>query len=223
MTAYIDIHTHNRITSSTISSVINLLLHNIEEYKIMPQLFYSAGWHPWYINNYSTEYIVKVIEKYASSPSIIAIGECGIDRAIDTSIDLQKKVFLLHINSALKHKKPLIIHSVRAYSDILQVLTEKNYKGSLILHGYRGNIQQAEQFSKFNTYFSFGNAILKSKKNATTLEQLPLNKLFLETDEDEISIEKIYLRAAEIKNVNTEELKKQIDINFNTLFRNELD
>lgn len=223
MTPYIDIHTHNSETNSTIRKVINLLLNKIEQYEIKPHGIYSAGWHPWYINKYNIDFIEKKLEKYASSPYIIAIGECGIDRAIDTPIDLQKKIFNLHINAAKKHKKPLIIHSVRAYSDILQTLNEEKYDGKLILHGYRSNIQQLEQFNKFNTYFSFGSLILKSKKNAFTLEQTPADKLFFETDEDDISIEKIYLRAAEIKKVSTEELKKQIEINYNTFWGNELD
>ncbi|MDA3818522.1 MAG: TatD family hydrolase [Prolixibacteraceae bacterium] len=223
MTPYIDIHTHNSDTNLITRKILNLLLHKIEQYEITPHSLYSAGWHPWYINKYNIDFIEKEIEKYSSLPNIIAIGECGIDRAIDISIDLQKKVFLLHINASKKHKKPLIIHSVRAYSDILQTLNEENYDGPLILHGYRGNIQQVRQFAKFNTCYSFGSAIMKSKKNASTLEQTPVEKLFFETDDEDISIEKIYLRAAEIRKVSTEELKKQIEINFNTLWRNELD
>lgn len=223
MTPFIDIHTHKPCPNLHEISIKNILLHELKQFQPEKDCQYSIGWHPWYINNTETNTIEKKIEIFSGEKSILAIGECGIDRAIDTPVELQKEVFTLHILSAEKNKKPLIIHSVRAYSDILETLKQQNYKGALILHGYNGNIQQEQQFSKYNTFFSFGAALFDNAKTISTLKETPIEKIFFETDDEDISIEKIYLRAAEIKNISVDELKKQIKTNYNKIFKNELD
>jgi TatD DNase family protein len=219
MTAYIDIHTHKPCLNPSEISIKNILLHDLEQFKPEKHCQYSIGWHPWYINNTDTNTIKGRIETFSGDESILAIGECGIDRAIDTPVELQKEVFALHILSAEKNKKPLIIHSVKAYSDILETLNQKNYKGTLILHGYKGNIQQEQQFSKYNTFFSFGAALFNNEKTISTFIRTPIENIFFETDEEDISIEKIYLRAAEIKHIPVDVLKKQIKTNYDNIFK----
>ncbi|MDA3879953.1 MAG: TatD family hydrolase [Prolixibacteraceae bacterium] len=224
MPQFIDIHTHRSYDStSQTMSVKNLLLHESNKFEIDNSKFYSAGWHPWFIKNYDPEVIKNTIVEYAAEVYIVTIGECGIDRAIDASLEQQIEVFKLHIQCAKNEKKPLLIHAVRSYSDILHVLKDEKYSGIVILHDFRGNMQQVEQFLKFNTFFSFGNALFSGSKIASIFKQLHLERVFFETDENDIPIEKIYLRAAEIRNIPVENLKKQVIKNFKRIFGYELD
>lgn len=224
MTPYINIHTHNEYQETeSVLFVKNILLHQVNIENIDAAKYYSAGWHPWFIKNNNFERIANVLHQYTAQKCVIAIGECGIDRAIDVPIQQQVEIFRLHIQFAVKLGKPLIIHSVRAYSDVLQVLNEEAFRGTLILHDFRGNWQQVEQFSKYDTYFSFGKSIFQGTKIQNLLKDLSLSRILFETDESDISIEKIYLRAAEIKKTPVDELKEQVMRNFNHIFGNELD
>jgi Tat protein secretion system quality control protein TatD with DNase activity len=44
------------------------------------------------------------------------------------NFDLQKDVFLKQIDIAETQKKPIIIHCVKAYSELLEILKSKNLK-----------------------------------------------------------------------------------------------
>ena len=78
----------------------------------------------------------------------IAIGECGVDRAIETSIELQQTIFEQQIELAEQVQKPLIIHCVKAF-DILLFL-KKKYKITvpIIVHGYKNKPEQLKQLDK---------------------------------------------------------------------------
>ncbi|HKM93876.1 MAG TPA: TatD family hydrolase [Prolixibacteraceae bacterium] len=217
MIPFIDVHTHK--TNFNLNNTIivrNILLPDEE---IPQQGSVSAGWHPWHINNYSLFEIRNRLTKVANNGNVIALGECGIDRAIETPIQLQTEVFLLHIQIAMQVRKPLIVHNVKSYSDLLQILKSTLIDLPIVLHGYHGTPQQTEQFTKYNCYFSVGDyPVSRQNKMNSAINSIPLNRLLLETDESELSIEKIYIRTAEISNISVEELKKQIFSNFKTIF-----
>lgn len=224
MIPFIDIHTHKTNLDLNNTIVVKNILLPDEE--IPQQGFVSAGWHPWHINNYSLFEIGNKLTKVANNGNVIALGECGIDRAIETPIQLQTEVFLLHIQIAMQVRKPLIVHNVKSYSDLLQILKSTPFNLPIILHGYHGTPQQTEQLTKYNCYFSVGAVddypVLRQNKIISTINSIPLNRLLLETDESELSIEKIYIRTAEISNISVEKLKKQIFSNFITIFGNGL-
>jgi TatD DNase family protein len=221
MIPYINIHTHKiDERNKNIIAIKNIELHKPESINNLC----SAGWHPWYLNNYTHSEIEERLNTYALYDKIIAIGECGIDRHIDTDIEKQKQIFELHIQCALKYNKPLIIHCVKAYSDMLGIFNRKQIPAA-IFHAYNGNLQQSIEFLKYqNVYFSFGQAILNTQntKIQDTLKNIPSDRLFFETDNSDKTIENIYIRAAEIKNISSNELKKQLTQNFSKVFTYEL-
>lgn len=212
----IDIHTHKTSTNTE----TNLFLKNIilPDQPIPEEGIYSAGWHPWFIEKVSLNEIEKNLTKVSRMPQVIALGECGIDRAIHTPLEIQLQVFEMHLKLAALVQKPVILHAVRSYSDVLQLLKKLQFRLSIIFHDYRGNEQQTAQLLKFNSYFSFGEALLKYPNMEDKIRVIPGNRLFLETDESELSIEKIYLSAATALNLSVDELAEQIDQNYTTLF-----
>ncbi|MCA1747683.1 MAG: TatD family hydrolase, partial [Bacteroidales bacterium] len=69
----------------------------------------------------------------------------------------------------------------------------------MIIHGFRGSVQLAEDLLKYDYYLSFGEPLLESDKVREVFARLPIEKLFLETDESEAPIGEIYAAAAELK------------------------
>jgi len=152
--------------------------------------------------------------------NIIAIGETGIDRVCTTPLILQEQIFKQHIDISEKEKKPLIIHSVHSYYDILKF--HKKHKPIMpwILHGYNGNQEITKQFLKYNIYFSLGQ-IQNNNKINNILNIIPRDRLFVETDNAKISITEVYSNISLKLNIVEEELKEIISQNFNKVFINE--
>lgn len=177
----------------------------------------SVGLHPWHIETENVELQLRKVQNLASLKNVAAIGEAGLDRAIDTPINIQLQAFEAQVKIAEKVHKPMIIHCVRAYSDIFTLL--KKYDSiSMCLHGYTGNSQQTEAFLKLkNVYFSFGKQ-LWTEKTAEIFNIIPIEKIFLETDNASKSIEEIYLQAASLKKIKEDQLLELIYLNKQKFF-----
>lgn len=220
MIPFIDIHSHCEDVKSDQIAIKNIMLHETTNSNA---LSVSTGWHPWYLAGRQNDEMIKKLDQTAKNKEVLAIGECGIDRFIEYPVDQQLEVLAFHIDIAEKYGKPLIIHCVKAYSDLLHILKNRKPKVPLILHAFNGNRQQAQQLLKHDVYFSFGELLFKpGQQTMQVFNEIPVKRIFLESDESAISIEKIYLRAAEILTCSISELKKQIYENFISIFGNEL-
>lgn len=198
----------------------NIILSNEE---LKSDKWLTAGWHPWYIKNTSLQKIKNSINHAAALKNVVAIGECGIDRSIDTPFDTQAEVFEYHIEIASKQLKPLIIHCVKAYSDISGLLKKTNFKLPVIFHAYNGNKIQTQQLLSHNAFFSIGTiSKFRVEKIYDILTEIPLNRLFIETDNSSETIEYNYQSIADILKISVQDLKNQIEINFVNIFGNEL-
>jgi len=219
-TPFIDVHTHQKMKpSSGFISVINLFANETVFPTQENNTFFSIGLHPWHIAVETQHSIIKNIEQLLKNQAIIAIGETGLDRAIQTPMELQKEVFQQHLVLAQTFEKPVIIHAVRSYPDIIEVYNKSRIKVKMIFHGFNGNISMAEQLLKRGFCISFGEDLFDSNRKAAELTQtIPLENLFLETDESEKSIAAIYEQAAKIKGISLNELKENIYQNFINCF-----
>ena len=173
----------------------------------------TQGRHPWKLNPNNTS-----SPHHSITPSLLAIGESGLDRLCDTPYDLQLQVFREEVQRSETIEKPLFLHCVRAIDDMLHIRKELNAHQPWIWHGYRGNAQQLEQLLKLGGfYFSFG-----IHYNKQALLACPLDRLLLETDENTtIPIADHYAKVAHLKGISLEELVQQMHENFHTLFGEE--
>ena len=204
-----DAHTHQ----SKQDSILNLFPQ--EE---IPDQYFSVGIHPWYVDNLESQK-EQLIQK-SKHPNCLAIGECGLDRLCGTDLVIQKEVFEYQLDLAQRMDKPVIVHCVRAFDLLLPKI--KCSKVPVIIHGFNQNREIFRQFLKIeNVYFSFGHAIFTANSNAQkTLLEWPLTRFFLETDDkSDLQIEDVYVKASELLNLSVDELKKQINNNFQTVFR----
>ncbi len=215
---YINIHKHSPCISNEIC--IQDLIIGKDKIQILPNKHYSVGIHPWFINNIEQQKqdLVEVSHK----KNVIAIGETGLDFQknilLHTPVALQLDLFKFQIELAYKRQKPLIIHCVKCFDELIKL--KKQYKDSIpwIIHGFSKNSNIANQLIKNDFYLSFGHHLLQSEKNKEALIGVPKEKIFFETDDKNLPIEKIYEEAAFLLKTSIKILKNQIAENYKSIF-----
>lgn len=217
MVPFINIHTHRKPTTDELIIRNAWLPSNITQ-KLPEGYYTSVGLHPWHAEKLPMAHIGERMENLLRVPHVKAIGEIGLDRINGAEFPVQQTVFELQLDMAKKYNRPVIIHCVRAYSDILSYIKHSNIP--FILHHYQGNEQTTLQLLRFdNVYFSFGKLIYKHEKTAQgLLKQIPLHRIFLETDTLKVEINEVYRKVADLRNVELEELKENLFGNFRACF-----
>ncbi len=181
--------------------------------------FYSVGLHPREIvsEKENNERMV-MMEDALEFDHVIFVGECGIDKLAETGFDEQLRVFIAQAFMAEEYNKPLIIHCVRAWTEIAKQHKKMKPTVPWIFHGYNGSVELTRQFSNSRFLFSFGhNLFRESGKVVESFMALPLERIFFETDVHPGLIEEIYNHGAELKKLPLEILKSAVWENFNRL------
>lgn len=179
----------------------------------------SVGLHPWFLSEASLDVAVDWLQQQASLPAVLAIGEAGLDKVTDTPWPLQLQAFKCCADVAETTQKPLLIHCVRAYSEIIAL--KKQWKPSVpwIFHGFDKNRPTAEMLLHAGCFLSFGKAIFHSNSHAgAVLSQIPADRFFLETDDVGTTIEEIYLQTALLRGIAVETLSAGLHENFQRVF-----
>ena len=226
MIPYIDIHTHQSQTNhKDLISIHSLLPH---ERDLNKNQFYSLGIHPWYIDHYSSWSEAKdFLRARSTSSEIIAFGECGLDRLQGPDLETQKSWLLEQLNFFVESRfKVCFIHCVRAWNDLLPLLkktlsspsTSEKY---FILHDFNSSASEFQQMIEVeNLYFSLGNNFLKPQSRLHRfLDQIPLTRLFFETDESDRKIGEVYEHyLSQFDQLDGKVLKERIFQNYKLLF-----
>lgn len=204
---YIDIHSHKMPLLANQIAIYNA---NLE----MPNkaIIFSSGIHPWYINERNLSKHLQLLDVLLKEKACIALGECGLDSLIEIPLALQIQVFEKQLEINLSYSKPVIIHCVKAFDAFLNITQPFDFH--YIIHGFNKSEQLALQLLNRGFYLSFGKALLNNEKVQETFKKIPLDCIFLETDDADIAIEQIYLKAASIKQITSETLKERINLNF---------
>lgn len=172
---------------------------------------FSCGIHPWYSEESDTQ--MAYLSEIASNPRIIAIGETGLDRLKGPSFDLQIPVFKKHIELSEKLKKPVIIHCVKGWEELIQIRREVKPSQPWIIHGYRGKPELTKRLVNEEFLFSIGDNI-----NIDSMQLIPFDSLFCETDEGEMNIRQVYLQVSHALNMQPEEFSAGIAVNVHRVF-----
>lgn len=150
------------------------------------KIYYSNGLHPVDITSYEEVIeIENIIRKNHSNPSLVAIGEIGIDLFHDASkYALQEKVLNHFLELAAELKLPVIIHSRDAAEDTFAIL--KNFKDKVtgVIHCFTYDYEYAKRFIDIGYYISFSGIL--TFKNAKAIHEaaskIPLETILIETD-----------------------------------------
>ena len=201
-----DFHHHNRENTYGI--------YNLEPKEIVTEKKFSVGIHPKDIDENWEENFEK-IKEISLLPNCVAIGECGLDGLISVNENLQKEVFERHILWANQINKPVIIHCVKRFSEIIPF--QKIAEIPLVIHGFNKKKTIADEMLRHGFYLSFGKSVLHSLSLQSILKEFPLEKMFLETDDANFNIEELYQKTAEIKGISIENLHNKILKNLESL------
>lgn len=206
-----NIHTHHFSNNSEIVELVNQYPNEINTE--LPN--FTVGIHPWYLNENTFLDDLSVIENTIQLPNCKAVGECGLDKRIETSIEIQKKILIPQLLLAEKYKKPVILHCVAAYHEIIEIKKELKLTIPMVIHGFSKNSQVAESLIKNGFYLSFGKYLLQNPELENVLKTIPLNQFFLETDMIDQTIFEVYSKAERVLNINLEPI---IEENYNRVF-----
>lgn len=217
----INIHTHNSEKQDNQQIIYNLIIPETDEAletfpdESIPKSWLSAGIHPWYISENNQKLQLEKLRQLAKYQDIKLIGECGLDRLKGSPLPLQEEIFIKQIRIAEEVKKPIIIHCVKCFNELISIKKIVSPKVPMILHGFNNNFHIAQALLERGFYISLGTAILNENSNvAHLLSQIPLEKLFLETDDKDISITKIYEKASFILKIPIDKLEDTIFANY---------
>ncbi|KAF2506674.1 TatD family hydrolase [Flavobacterium zhairuonense] len=211
---FFNFHTHQFTNQSNVLELVNQYPHEFDA--SIP--FYSIGIHPWYISEERLESDLKIIEEKLQTENCLAIGECGLDKRIEQPFETQISVFEKQLTLAEKYKKPVVIHCVAAFQEVIEIKKKLKISVPMIIHGFSRNKQVAEQLIKEGFYISFGKYLLKNPELKTVFQNIPNDKFLLETDTIEENIQQVYDLAAAYKDLNLKELKGIISSNYKRIF-----
>lgn len=203
----IDIHTHHFPQAGN-TAIYNIRVDEQDvEFVQQDNLFYAVGIHPWDTHK-ADENLLQKLTQLLQYKEVVAIGECGLDKFADASYEQQKELFLQHIELSESLTKPLIIHCVKYFNELIQIRKKHQPKQAWIVHGFRGKPQLVQQLIDVEFYLSFGENF-----NPESVKICPLNRIFIETDESTKALYAIYTHIAKHKELNVNDLAKHIQNN----------
>jgi TatD DNase family protein len=141
----------------------------------------AVGIHP---NEAADESIKEMgkIEELLSDGKVVAVGETGLDYYRDFSLrESQKELFRMHIVLANKWCLPLLIHTRNSVEEAIQILKEEDYHRG-VFHCYSGSYEQAKIIMDMGFYLSFAGVLTYSRRAREIIQNLPHDRILLETD-----------------------------------------
>lgn len=211
---YINLHTHIFSDRADILEIVNQYPQEFDA--AIPH--YSIGIHPWYIVEDRINADLAIIESKLELENCLAIGECGLDKRIEIPFDLQINVFERQLILAEKYKKPVIVHCVAAFQEVIEIKNRLEVNVPMIIHGFSKNIETAQQLLNNGFYLSFGKYLLRNPELEAVFIKIPETRFFLETDTIEEGILEVYQLAAKYKNMELEAMQNQVQHNFESIF-----
>lgn len=155
-----------------------------------PAINIALGVHPWYVDNVSLSDLETLQTWLNDKPdSVLAVGETGLDR-LQPHWQKQVEFFEYQLTLAKKFGLPVIMHSVKSHSDILQRLKAAGqHRG--VVHAYAGSYQQAVQLIDQGMKLGVGGTIsyARASKTRDTFARVPLEVLVLETDAPDMPLQ----------------------------------
>lgn len=221
---FLDIHSHSMSSDANIKKVFNLDITLTSLGYDLDHFFggnesVSVGIHPWSVSEESFLDQLEILEYLASDSRVKAIGEIGLDKLKGPDLKLQEEVFLKQIRIAETFKKPIIIHCVKCYNELIAIKKVVRPKIPMVIHGFNRKEDLAIELAQKGFFLSFGRSILESDLVKDSLKSIPVSQVFFETDDDKgFTVKEVYKVAAGVLDMEIEELKDKIYQNYLELY-----
>lgn len=207
---YYDIHTHHLPSHQEDTAIINRIIGK-DDRSAPEAAFLSCGIHPWYISDVEEQW--KDLQLLAAAPEVVAIGEAGLDKLVSAPMNIQEEVFHRQIQLSEALQKPLIIHCVKAWPELIAIHKNVSCRMPWIIHGFRGNGELARQLLGRNFLLSFG-----AKFHTAALQAAWPHSFLAETDEAAADIRIVYEQMAAALSVPADLLASQLEENVGQVF-----
>ena len=207
---HINFHGHRQSSSIEEWVMMNLMARDFPPDDI-ENGFYSIGFHPYNVGRVDEEETLARVRLAVENPRILAVGEIGLDKSINAPMEDQLRIFEKQVEIAESFDLPVVLHVVRSFNEIIGFMKARQPKVPMIIHGYNGSAQMAEDLVEAGFLISFGEAISREdSKIIEALKRVPVEKMFLETDDGDMDIRELYQFAAEVKGLTEDYLRLQI-------------
>jgi TatD DNase family protein len=214
---YFNLHTHQFSNQPDVMELVNQYPQEFDAE--IP--FYSIGIHPLYIDENRLESDFEIVDEKLALPECLALGECGLDKRAETPFDIQVTLFEKQLAFAEKHQKPVVIHCVAAFQELIEIKKRMKISVPMIVHGFSKKVELAKQLIDNGFYVSFGKNLLRNPELEYVFQSIPNNSFLLETDMIEEGIQDVYALAAKYKGLELSELQEILNNNYNTVFKNQ--
>lgn len=206
---FIDIHTHRFSQNEEVIAVKSISLGNDDLPNLQQNQPLAVGLHPWYAKLENLDKQLADLTKITKEDKVWFIGECGLDSLRGEKMSNQLEVLEAQILLAQQLQKPVILHCVKAFDELIALKKKLHITTPMVVHGFNKSHQLGQQLLNLGFQLSFGKAILNPNSAAAKLlTQIP--HFFLETDDSDVEIEEIYTAAANLKKCSIDQLKARI-------------
>jgi TatD DNase family protein len=214
---YFNLHTHSYSNQEDVVELVNQYPQEFTD--TFPN--YSIGIHPWFIEEDRIEADLAIIESKLQENNCLAVGECGLDKRIEIPFELQQTVFERQLLLAERYQKPVVIHCVAAFQELIAIKKRLKISVPFLIHGFSKNEQLAKELVANGCYISFGKYLLRLPQLESVFRAMPNDRFFLETDTDEQTIQEVYALAAQYKGLSVAQIKELVNTNFRKVFDSE--
>jgi len=150
-----------------------------------PLVFAAAGYHPHWADGSDSDRLAQA-ERLAGEPSVVALGEIGLDyHHFHSSKRNQIKLFRHMLEIAVTTRLPVIIHDRQAPVDVYEILSAFQAKlAGGIIHCFSGDWNLAKKYLDWGFYLSVPGPVTypRSRDLREVAQKAPLEHLLIETD-----------------------------------------
>jgi len=170
--------------------------HAVEIAKAHPNLCYgTVGVHPCSANKFDTypggpSVLLSALKSLAveakEAGHAVAFGEIGLDydRLFLTPMDQQLKYFEAQLEIAVEVQLPLFLHSRAASEDFERLLGAKldQLPKRGLVHSFTGSVEEMQRLVDLGFDIGVNGCSMKTDENIEVVNQIPLERLQIETD-----------------------------------------
>ena len=195
-----------------------------------PFIYAAVGVHP----ENADRYDISALTELTKNKRVVAVGEIGLDYHYDNnpSQNIQMICFRDQLELAKAVDLPVVVHSRDAASDTFEAIKASGLKRGQI-HAFSGSLEMALAYIKLGFYISVGGVVTfkNAKKLVSVVENIPIERLLIETDSPYLSPEPnrgkrndsrnlkfITEKIAQIKNIPPHVVAETTQCNAKTLF-----
>lgn len=152
--------------------------------KRYPQVIPCFGLHPWFVEARSLRWLEVLGAMLEANPEA-GLGEAGLDKCVDEYDEkAQEEVLRAQLGLARRYKRPVMLHCVRTWGKMLEILRSEPLPEGMLLHAYGGSSDLIKPLSDMGAYFSFSATVLRDhhKRSRETVKLVPSDRLLIETD-----------------------------------------